>query len=586
MLTINTNTNAQFASRMLWSQQSQLANSMKRLSSGLRINSASDDASGLAISDRMTAQIRGMNQASRNINDGISMLQTAEGAMQEVVNLIQRGRELAVQAANDTNSASDRESLQAEVNQIKAEINRIGNTTSFNGQYLLRDTSGGSGDAALQDKIDVQDGLRSGWLRNAEQIIIDGYGLTGIGGDITVIYEENSGNDYVAWVTNSYNPTTKEAVNQELHIDLSDFVPVDSEDGGTAPYYNDRIIAHEMVHAVMGVTMNTLGLPTWFQEGSAELIQGADERLSGVLQTRFTNGESVSVATAGVVSSLSSPWSGPSNPTLLNEQYAAAYTAARFLHDEIKNSGGTGIDELMGLLSSNKEDNSYLLDQALAELQTSHSSFAYSDEASFLTAFTGATGAAYLETMYTSGDLANTDTGAIGGLDADGGEIKTAETVVPNGAPYDESPLIGFNTLWEELSVSLAQSETLNFQIGANSGDDMSVTLQGISTGSLDLADIDIRSKPDLAMVKFDRALSLIDETRGTLGALMNRMESAIANAANAAENLSAARSRIQDADIVSESAALTRGTIMQQAAASILTQATTAPEIALRLLS
>jgi flagellin len=107
-LTINTNVASLNAQRNLGVSQSNLAKSMQRLSSGLRINSAKDDAAGLAISDRMTAQIRGLNQAARNANDGISLAQTAEGALQETTNILQRMRELAVQGANDTNDASDR----------------------------------------------------------------------------------------------------------------------------------------------------------------------------------------------------------------------------------------------------------------------------------------------------------------------------------------------------------------------------------------------------------------------------------------------------------------------------------------------
>jgi flagellin len=128
------------AQRNLGQSQNALSKSMQRLSSGLRINSAKDDAAGLGISDRMTSQIRGLNQAVRNSNDGISLAQTAEGALQESTNILQRMRELAVQSANDTNSASDRSSLQAEVNQLKQEMTRIAETTSFNGKDLLDGT--------------------------------------------------------------------------------------------------------------------------------------------------------------------------------------------------------------------------------------------------------------------------------------------------------------------------------------------------------------------------------------------------------------------------------------------------------------
>ena len=136
-LTINTNIASLNAQRNLGRSQLDLNESMQRLSSGLRINSAKDDAAGLAISDRMTSQITGLNQAVRNSNDGISLAQTAEGALQEGTNILQRMRELAIQSANDTNSASDRQSLQAEVNQLKQELSRIAETTTFNGRQLL-----------------------------------------------------------------------------------------------------------------------------------------------------------------------------------------------------------------------------------------------------------------------------------------------------------------------------------------------------------------------------------------------------------------------------------------------------------------
>ncbi|NLX19668.1 MAG: flagellin FliC [Desulfobulbus sp.] len=141
-LTVNTNIASLNAQRHLNANQTNLAKSMQRLSSGLRINSAKDDAAGLAISDRMTAQIRGLNQAVRNANDGISLAQTAEGALQETTNLLQRIRELAVQSANDTNHQSDRDSLQAEVDQNLAEIERIATDTQFNGKVLLDGTAG------------------------------------------------------------------------------------------------------------------------------------------------------------------------------------------------------------------------------------------------------------------------------------------------------------------------------------------------------------------------------------------------------------------------------------------------------------
>ena len=139
---INTNVLSLNAQRNLTRSDSQLATSLQRLSSGLRINSAKDDAAGLAIANRFTTQIRGLNQAVRNANDGISLAQTAESALDELTNNLQRIRELAVQSANATNSASDRAALNQEVQQRLAEVDRIASQTSFNGQKVLDGTFG------------------------------------------------------------------------------------------------------------------------------------------------------------------------------------------------------------------------------------------------------------------------------------------------------------------------------------------------------------------------------------------------------------------------------------------------------------
>ena len=134
---INTNTASLNAQRNLTQSQNALSTSLQRLSSGLRINSAKDDAAGLAISDRMTSQINGLNQAARNANDGISLAQTADGALAQVSNSLQRMRELAVQARNSTNSSSDKDSLNKEFGQLQAEITRVLGGTAFNGKKIL-----------------------------------------------------------------------------------------------------------------------------------------------------------------------------------------------------------------------------------------------------------------------------------------------------------------------------------------------------------------------------------------------------------------------------------------------------------------
>ena len=144
MSVINTNVKSLIAQNAMSVNNRSMDKAMQQLSTGKRINSAADDAAGLAISNKMTSQIRGLNQAVRNANDGISMLQTAEGATQEITNMLQRMRELAVQAANDTYTASDRSALNAEVTSLSAEITRIADNTEWNGMKLFTATSAGS----------------------------------------------------------------------------------------------------------------------------------------------------------------------------------------------------------------------------------------------------------------------------------------------------------------------------------------------------------------------------------------------------------------------------------------------------------
>ncbi|HRP86776.1 MAG TPA: flagellin [Gammaproteobacteria bacterium] len=161
---INTNILSLNAQRNLTTSQGALQTSLQRLSSGLRINSAKDDAAGLAISERFTTQIRGLNQAVRNANDGISLAQTAEGALSEVTNNLQRIRELAVQAANATNSDEDREALDAEVQTLIEEIGRVADSATFNGVQLLNATAdltfqvgANNGDTVTVSTVDVSD---------------------------------------------------------------------------------------------------------------------------------------------------------------------------------------------------------------------------------------------------------------------------------------------------------------------------------------------------------------------------------------------------------------------------------------------
>lgn len=160
MTVINTNISSLISQNALTKNNRSLSTSMEQLSTGKRINSAADDAAGLAISNKMTAQIRGLNQAVRNANDGISLLQTAEGATTEITNMLQRMRELAVQAANDTYTSNDRSALNAEVKELQNEITRIGSNTEWNGMKLfIQKTAGNSGGIGTSGTVRLQVGV-------------------------------------------------------------------------------------------------------------------------------------------------------------------------------------------------------------------------------------------------------------------------------------------------------------------------------------------------------------------------------------------------------------------------------------------
>jgi len=285
--TINTNVASLNAQRNLNRSQGDLNTSLQRLSSGLRINSAKDDAAGLAISERLTTQIRGLNQAARNANDAISLSQTAEGSLQEISNIFQRGRELAVQAANATNSQTDRGAIQLEVDQLIAEVSRIADTSAFNGVKLFTggeqtvsydpDSTGLTPD---QEQLIID--LQTYWLQQGEAAIEEYFGIKGDGAGLDIKFVEGEG--YLAAVSfTGFETATGKGVNITLNIDLDDFLPSSGPNGGPSSVSNARIIAHELTHAITGRAINLEDAPLYFVEGVDEFIQGADARLNGDL---------------------------------------------------------------------------------------------------------------------------------------------------------------------------------------------------------------------------------------------------------------------------------------------------------------
>jgi len=576
-LGINTNVAALNAQRNLNASQSVLGKALQRLSSGLRINSAADDAAGLAIAGRMTTQINGLNQAVRNANDGVSLLQTTDAALGTVSQALQRIRELAVQAANSTNSDSDRAALQQEVSQLTAEVDRVGRTTSFNGQKVFgQDQTSMVGDA---DQLAVVDGLQAGWLSSAEDLIKQYYGIEGNDNPIAIDltgFTDGAGNT-LARVSASVGASGI-GTNITLQIDMADFVPANPPNGGSAPFYNDRILTHEMTHAVMDATMNVGSFFTnnqqFWLEGTAELMHGADERLYADIQNGGGGATGIG-AVMDKVDDWGTSWGGTS------ADYSAAYAGMRYLDQQIKAAGGQGIKDVTTYLAG---DSTRTLDQALQN--ATHGAF--SGAADFKSQFQ-ADGDAFIADLLSSGKLTDTDTGAIGGSAASGGPVRTAASVISDTPSRSgEDQLAGFKETWEKVASAAgadANTKKQAFQIGANVGEQISIGSFAMNGGALGIADANVDTNPNGVIQKMDRAIDYINARRADLGAQLGRLDSVVSNLSTNVESLSASRSRIQDTDFAAETARLTVSQILQQAGTAMVAQANAAPRLVLQLL-
>lgn len=557
MLTVNTNISSSFTRRQLESNSTALGTSLQRLSTGQRINSAKDDAAGLQISNRLTSQVRGLNVATRNANDGISLLQVAEGALQSVTDALQRIRSLGLQAMNGSNGASERAALDQEAQQLLQEINRVNETTTFAGRKVF--DQGNFSVLGDLDQRAVLNSLKGFWISEGEQRVFNAFGLSADGAELEITFTNDSSSQALASVSGSPGAGGK-IFDQVLNVNLAYFDASSLPNGGSTPQYTDRVIAHEMAHAVMGRTMNFAGLPSWFIEGSAEAVQGADERLAG--------------DTAGGTDTTAILAAFNADDVSASPGYSGGYAAVRYMHDEIKAAGGKGIKDIMSYLQKNSGST---LDQAL----TNASKGAFTNLTDFETKF-----AADIATYVASLDLTNADTGAIGGFDADGGNVLTAENVLPNqGTGFPGSK--GFKLVEPELfnANGVGGNTLTQFQVGAQAYETIQIGFSSFSADAMALGRLDLSKTPGLAVMDIDDALAYIDRQRGYMGALQNRLESTINNLQSIAENAAASRSRILDTDFAAETSNLVSRQIIEQAAQSVLAQANQRPQAVLSLL-
>lgn len=496
---INTNIASLNAQRNLNTSQREGDTTLQRLSSGLRINSAKDDAAGLAISERFTSQIQGLNQAVRNANDGISLAQVAEGALGEAGNILQRMRELAVQSANATNSASDRNALQAEVNQLKEELERIATTTEFNGLKLL--------DGTFQAQK-----FQAGANENQS-----------ISVSITGARTDSLANNTVSEANTTANQGTGSAT---------------AAASGTAPAENN--IAAQNITVSSSLDTQTISI----DDGDT-----AEEIAEAINNGAQTTGVTASARTTATLSGLDA--AGTVSLTLVNGAQESSVSAQisdpddlRPLAREINRaSGQTGITAEVngGELTLIQESGRDIVVQGFT---------------------TNAAGPDNTIDFQGSADAAVTPL-VSGGADS----IRASGEITFDSA------------------VSFAVSSSVNAAAGSifdNANNDEAVGSTPETVASVDISSA--KGATD-ALAILDAALETVSSIRADLGAAQNRFESTIANLSTTSENLSAARSRIQDADFAAESANLARTQVLQQAGLSVLAQANARPQQVLQLL-
>jgi flagellin len=478
-LYVNTNVASLNAQRNLNSASRTLTKSFQRLSSGLRINSAKDDAAGLGISDRMTSQVRGLNQAIRNTNDGVSLAQTAEGGLAESTTILQRMRELSVQAANDTNSTGDRESIQNEVDQLVNELDRIATKTTFNNQKVL---DGGFIGAKFHIGANAND-----------------------------------------TVTVSIKDARSASLGRQARVSSDDFIT----QGAGEELLDDEVVINQVTIRATSAVDD--------QFSTSDAASSAIAKAAAINDASEFTGVRAIVETTEVVgtSDISSVTLDSTNNLTINGEIISGF--------HVENNDAD--DALVGAINS------------------------------------------------VAGE-----TGVVASLDEDNRLTLTADDgrnieVVVAGAASNLGIAIGGGGAAAVFGGKITLQSEDGFTVtGAGAAKLGSVGGGGSLFGTNDdfaVSNIDVTSRTGAneALDTIDVAISQVSNIRGELGAVQNRLESTINNLAVSAENVSAARSRILDADFATETASFSRNQIIQQAGISVLAQANQQPQVALSLL-
>ena len=526
-LTISTNVPSLNAQRNLSANQAALATTMQRLSSGLRVNTAKDDAAGLAISERMLTQVRGMDAAKRNANDGISLAQVAEGSMQKMTDILQRGRELAVQAANGTNSRSDRKALFAEYSQLLQEFERMSQTANFNGHNLLDGSFTAQTfqvGANAGQTIDVSvPALKANTLGFHKQST----SLTGNTSDLDwPRFQDFGKSGFNNWMTSIATGAT----DRKLQIQGQE-LPIDGiwNVGDVARLINSQEFEPE-IQAKTEASLSFTGMPNFSGQITLRLVAGED----------YSKARSVSFA-----------WDGSPN---------AALNAMDAINREANVTGVRAENYFLDRgrpffrLVNTEGENLHIMNDTNPAADIVLADFGWEESGQATPG--GWTSPSVFPSSLGSGVFGTDDVYAISALEL----VSDGAFTFKGDAKFD------YDINGDEVRTGLIRG-----------GPSKQVALDDVS--------FDSTRKANEALQVFDAAINRVSSARAQLGAVQSRFEATIANLEISSENTAAARARIVDADFAQETAQLARQQILQNAGTAMVAQANAVPKQVLTLL-
>lgn len=549
--------------RFMTVNESNTSKALEKLSSGLRINKAGDDAAGLAISEKMRAQIRGLDQASRNAQDGISMVQTAEGALNETHSILQRMRELAVQAGNDTNVASDREEIQKEINQLSSEINRIGNTTEFNSQKLLK----GDGSVTI-DKTGLFAGtsLSGGLVSNVQAsltVTMIGSAADMDGQTFTVVLNGNSISVTMA-KTSAGDAGLVDLTSNSVTLNIATGTATAATTGDIADALNQIILNNSDLVGNYTATNTTIELYiSATSNGDFAGAQGNIAAVSAVANQWNAGAASIGTttyvqATAHVTFGTASAGDVINKGITINGQQIALYNSHEGAY-----TGEAAFAVDVYNLTTVTQINAAIVSQIGSDI----------DGVTLSQDIAGVGGEQIIVTANTGGTSGNSITVEDGGICED--FVAKFQVGANNGQSF---------------SISISDMRSRALGLTGNAGDtnfssDLNVTDGTSATNQEAALDVSDNDKAGEAVEIINDAIEMVSAERSKLGAYTNRLEHTIANLGTSSENLTAAESRIRDVDMAKEMMNFQKNNILQQAAQAMLAQANQQPQGVLQLL-